>query len=82
MLGTVAAVLSSLQDVVIISLATEMSPVQTNGWCEGMLCNFVPLTLILMWAGRQQGSKMVCHHAIKRQRPRLGSLTSAAKLEA
>ena len=39
--------------------------------CEGMLCRSVPLCSILLWVGRQQGSKTICHPAIKRQRLRL-----------
>ena len=46
-------------------------PVQTNGWCEGMLCHSVPLSSILLWAGRQQRSKKIRHHDIKRQISRL-----------
>ena len=73
-LGTVVAVLSPLQDfvLIIISLAAETSetPGEANGWCKGMLCRSVHLSLILLWAGRQQGSKIICHRAIKRQRPR------------
>ena len=42
-----------------------------NGSCEGMLCHSVRLSLIMLWAGRQQGSKTICHRAIKRQRPHL-----------
>ena len=33
-----------------------------------MLCRSVPLSSILLWAGRQQGSKTIRYHAIKRQR--------------
>ena len=85
-LGTVAAVLSLLQDFVHISLPAEKSkhPVWTNGWCEGILCRSVPLSSILPWAG---GSREAGRYTIMLSRDKVcvqisSSLASAAEREA
>ena len=82
-LGTVAAVLSLLQDFVHISLVLRQvkRQVWTNGWCEGILCRSVPLSSILPWAG---GSREAGRYAImlSRDKDRVqmsGSLASAVK---
>ena len=62
MLGTIAAVLSLLQD-----FRRVKRPVRTNGWCEGMLCHCIfVLDLAVGWqaAGKQE-DKPSCYQETK-----------------
>ena len=67
MLGTVAAVLSLLQDFVLITLAAERvkRPAWTDGWCKLILFHSVPLFFCLMLDNSLERQHMQVHLMVR-----------------